>query len=537
MAPERPAPYIRDMSALLLLPLLLVGDPLPITVTTEGERIVVEVDGEPFTALNHGSEGSPYLYPVLGPGGAALTRGYPMDPRPGETKDHPHHRSLWLAHGAVDGYDFWHSGPAAERIALQEVLSTGSGEQGSILARYHWIAGGRVLLEEVRDWRFSADERSRRIDLTTRLRAQGRTVRLGDTKEGTFALRLCRTLRLAGPSAAGAARNAVGDRGREVWGKRASWVAYHGPVPVLGATPIYTVALFDHPSNLRHPTWWHARDYGLVAANPFGIHDFEDAPAGAGDVELLPGEELELRYRVLLRAGEASDAQLDMEGLAFRAQGGGEPPIPTSYRLRVDEDFASASSLERFRFSDPAVWIHDGTEDGSLALVGSSDYSPPHRSPLNIALLSDPLFGSFVLEAEVQQTGREYGHRDLCLFFGFGGPDRYYYVHLASEPDPHAHNVFLVSGAPREALAPVPPEGVDWGSEQWHTVRLTRDLSRGTIRVEFDGRTVLEATDRTHGHGRVGFGSFDDTGRLRRLRVWAEEVRRAPEEADPFARR
>jgi len=206
--------------------------------------------------------------------------------------------------------------------------------------------------------------------------------------------------------------------------------------------------------------------------------------------------------------------------------------VPAGYRLVLDQTLEDPAIMEAMAFSDPEAWQHDA-EEASLALVGSSDYAPPHRSPLSIALLRQKLFGSFVMEAEVRQTGREYGHRDLCFFFGYEGPARYYYAHLATKPDPNAHNVFLVAGAPREALARVPEEGVDWG-DGWHTVRITRDLATSTIRVDFDGEKVLETRDSTHGWGRIGFGSFDDTGLLRRLRVWAPEAREASLEADPF---
>ena len=174
--------------------------------------------------------------------------------------------------------------------------------------------------------------------------------------------------------------------------------------------------------------------------------------------------------------------------------------------------------LGRFDLTDPSAWevtLRTGPEGEAvpcLELVGSSDYAPPHRSPRSIALLRERELGDFVLEASLMQTGREYGHRDLCLFFGHRGPARFYYVHLATSPDEHAHNVFLVDGADRRRIAEIPDEGVDWGTEEWHRVRLERTLADGAIRVWFDGELVLEASDHTHGRGRVGFGSFDDTG-------------------------
>jgi hypothetical protein len=210
-------------------------------------------------------------------------------------------------------------------------------------------------------------------------------------------------------------------------------------------------------------------------------------------------------------------------------------PVPQGYRLVRDEPFAPPAALWR---SIPSAWRVD--ERGALELVepeGGESYAPPHRSPLRLALLPELTVGSFVLELEMQQTGREYGHRDLCLVFGFRSPVAYYYAHLATTPDEHACNVFLVDDAPRRRIADVPEQGVEWGTDVWHAVRLERDVEVGTIRVFFDDmRTpVLETLDRTHGRGHLGFGSFDDTGAFRSVRVWAPHPGPALLAGDPFA--
>ena len=180
--------------------------------------------------------------------------------------------------------------------------------------------------------------------------------------------------------------------------------------------------------------------------------------------------------------------------------------------------FDDAAVLGRMIFTDPRAWRWD--EGGHLELVGASDYQPPVRSPRSIALLPDR-YGDFVLTARLKQTGREYGHRDLCLFFGFQSDSEFYYVHLASQPDPNAHNVFVVDGAPRRPLAPVPEAGVQWGDD-WHEVRLEHRASEGRITVDFDGERILEATDDTFRGGRVGFGSFDDQGLFDDIRIEGE---------------
>ncbi len=201
--------------------------------------------------------------------------------------------------------------------------------------------------------------------------------------------------------------------------------------------------------------------------------------------------------------------------------------VPQGYELVYSQDFADASALDDFTFSDERAWKHgsEGTR-GYLDLEGGSRYKPRHRSPRNIALIDDLLLGDFVLEAAAWQTGREYGHRDLCIFFGFEGPNRYYYAHLAAEPDDRAHNIFLVDNADRAPMGAIPDTGVDWG-RGWKRVRVERQ--DGALRVYFDGeKTPTLSTDRDPlGWGRVGFGSFDDSGRFGLVRIWAQETREA----------
>ncbi|MCY3971562.1 MAG: hypothetical protein OXG74_16650 [Acidobacteria bacterium] len=209
--------------------------------------------------------------------------------------------------------------------------------------------------------------------------------------------------------------------------------------------------------------------------------------------------------------------------VSLHAQSG----VPEGYELVYSQDFGDASALDDFTFSDRRAWKH-GSERGRgyLDLEGGSKYKPKHRSPLNIALIDDLLLADFVLEVEAWQTGREYGHRDLSLFFGFEGPNRYYYAHLATEPDDRAHNIFLVDNADRAPMGAIPDEGVDWGSG-WKRVRVERQ--DGSLRVYFDSeRQPTVSTDRDPlGWGRVGFGSFDDTGRFSQIRIWAPETKKA----------
>ncbi len=327
-------PALRGLLALALAGVVaspaLADDPVFELTRGAGDRVVVTVDGAPFTEYRPGGAADggghlPYLWPVHGPGGRALTRSWPMAEGAGEEQDHPHHRSLWFAHGAVgpaessERHDFW-TGRDGAAIVHREIVAVESGAVGVLRTANAWLApGGAEVLRDQRTMTFRAGSLPsggawRAVDFDLRLRAGEAPVVLGDTKEGTMAIRVAPTLRHRGEHAAGAMRSSEGVEGADVWGKRAAWVHYAGPVE---GKPV-GVAIFDHPGNFRHPTWWHARAYGLFAANPFGVHDFEGAAPGTGDWTISAGGELRLRYRLLFHEGEASAADLDVE---FRRYG------------------------------------------------------------------------------------------------------------------------------------------------------------------------------------------------------------------------
>ena len=158
-----------------------------------------------------------------------------------------------------------------------------------------------------------------------------------------------------------------------------------------------------------------------------------------------------------------------------------------AWPLVYSQDFEAPTSLAGYEFTRPESWTWTDSDGvGSLELLGKSDYEPPHRSPHSIALIPAITVADFDLEVELLQTGHNYDHRDMCLFFGFQSPARYYYVHLATSPDENAHNVFKVHDAPRTNLAEVASEGIDWGENTWHRVRLERRVEPGTVRVFWD---------------------------------------------------
>lgn len=180
--------------------------------------------------------------------------------------------------------------------------------------------------------------------------------------------------------------------------------------------------------------------------------------------------------------------------------------------LLVREDFARADGSD-WEPTDPDAWRVG--DEGVYELHRQSRYSPPVRSPRNISLLKDVEVTDFTLEVRVQSTTRDYAHRDLCLFFGYQDPSHFYYVHLGKRADANANSIFVVDGAPRVSIAATRTDGTDW-DDSWHRVRLVRTVDSGTIEVYFDAMEmpVMTAQDRRFAWGRVGLGSFDDTGRF-----------------------
>ena len=279
-----------------------------VAVIGDEGKIRVEIDGELFTEYVYAGRMKPILYPVHGPSGVPMTRNFPMRQNvPGEEDDHPHHESMWFAHGSVNGIDFWLSeDDCGKQVQEKIVVTTSDALRGSLVTKNRWVApSGETVCTDTRRITFHVLEDARAIDWDITIHASAGDLVFGDTKEGTFAARVHPNLKPGDEPQR--LVNSHGDHGTKAWGKRAPWVDYWGTIN----GHIVGMAIFDHPLNLRHPTWWHARNYGLFAANPFGIHDFEQQPAGVGECRLANGDNLRLRYRVLLHRGDASQAQLD----------------------------------------------------------------------------------------------------------------------------------------------------------------------------------------------------------------------------------
>jgi hypothetical protein len=290
-----------------------------VVAEVDGEVVRVTLDGAPFANVHHGALPRPYVVPIHGPGGVPITRSFPMAEVDGEARDHPHHRSLWFAHGSVDGIDFWQGTERRPRQCRNGDVEIEASAAGAVVrCRYDWLVDDDTLVcTEWREITFGGRDDARTIDVVVRLQPAGRALVLGDTKEGTFALCVAQALCVDDAAKTAVLTNSEGDCGAGVWGKRARWIDVSGPVD---GRPV-GIAMFDHPDNHAHPTWWHARTYGLLAANPFGVHDFEQKPRGIGTLTVPAGSLLQLRYRVLLHGAGWDPSRLDAAYRAWVARG------------------------------------------------------------------------------------------------------------------------------------------------------------------------------------------------------------------------
>lgn len=307
---------------LTLLSLQLIAHAQNVALTPSDAGLRVEIDGRIFTEYVTKETARPYMYPLVGAAGESVARDFPMKKGvPGEEMflDHPHHRSLWFAHARVNEINFW-----AEYLVFGKQEHTGfseikaAGNKGSFLASTKWVgpAGETVLTDHRRIVVTALPDGEKTLDFNITLKASEGDVLIGDTKEGTMAIRLCPSLSMnssksgvnTGPST-GHAFNSAGLRDHDIWAKRGNWVCYYGPDPKGNSVG---VVIFSHPGNLQSPTTWHARDYGLFAVNPFGVHDFEpEKPPGAGDYTIKKGESLTLRYRIYFAKGQPKAESLD----------------------------------------------------------------------------------------------------------------------------------------------------------------------------------------------------------------------------------
>jgi hypothetical protein len=324
-----------------------------VTAERSDRGVVVKIDGELFTEYLTEAGQAPALWPVIGPNGQLMTRSYPVGPTPKgveETDDHPHHQSIWFTHDQVNGANFWEGnrndrkagqGPHIKHRAFKSVRSGGT--TAHIVTANDWMDGDKKICEDERGLIFGTlPNGDRWIDFAITIRATDGDVTFGDTKEGTFAVRVADSMRVEA-KLGGKIVNSEGQENEAAWGLPAKWVDYTGPVAAslrgadggvgsrsatddadgqdeiensrLGeARPqqVVGIAIFSHPKSFRPTPRWHVRTYGLFTANPFGESDFpKHDKARQGAVTIKKGDLLNLRYLILLHGGATDKASLN----------------------------------------------------------------------------------------------------------------------------------------------------------------------------------------------------------------------------------
>lgn len=307
-------------------------------------RVDVTVDGAPFTSYIFPTTiKKPVLYPLRSSKGTIVTRGFPLDPRKGERVDHPHHVGLWFNHGDVNGIDFWNNSDAIPQdragqmgtIVHRRIVEAKSGnDEGELTVEMDWLGpDGQPMLTEHTRFVFRGGAGTRSIDRITTLTAGSERVVFRDNKEGVLGMRVARGLEqpsktpevftdasgqptkvpvLDNTGVTGNYTSSEGKQGDAVWGTRGEWTMLTGTVE---SEPV-TLVMLDHPSNPGFPTYWHARGYGLFAANPMGEKIFTKGKKEL-NVTIEPGASITFRHRVLVLDGTATPSAVEQQYKAF----------------------------------------------------------------------------------------------------------------------------------------------------------------------------------------------------------------------------
>lgn len=342
------------MKKILTLCLGLVGfssiaQNLPVSFKNGKTSVDVSVGGKPFTSYFFPGENvlkKAVLFPLISAQGTTITRGYPMAPRAGERVDHPHHVGMWLNYEDVNGFDYWNN--STNIIASLQTHKMGTivhssiikqdAKKGLLVVSADWIdndgKGQKVLLEKT-TYVFSGTADSRTVDRITTLTAVADRVLFKDVKDGMFAIRVARQLEIPSnkpdvftdahgvetkvpvmdnTGVSGDYLSSEGVKGEAVWSTRAKWMNLHGE---MDNHPI-SVTIFDHPSNVSYPSYWHARGYGLFAVNPLGAKVFSNGK-DERNLTLKKGESVTFRYRTLLSDRLNTKDELDKIQAEFSA--------------------------------------------------------------------------------------------------------------------------------------------------------------------------------------------------------------------------
>lgn len=315
-----------------------------LVVNEAARRVDVLIDGQPFTSyIWPNSVKKPVLYPLRTAKGTLVTRGYPLDPRPGERVDHPHHVGLWFNYGDVNGLDFWNNSEAIKpeergkygTIRHTKIKRIQNGKtEGELQVEMEWLApDGVALLREGTTFVFHSGTSARAIDRITTLTALDKRVVFNDNKEGVIGMRVARELeqpsdkpevftdasgkatavpKLDNTGVTGRYLSSEGKTGDAVWGTRGKWTMLTGKI---GPEDV-TLAMLDHPKNPGYPTYWHARGYGLFAANTLGQKVFSEGKQTL-NLALEPKQSATFKYRVLILSRAATSDDLESQYRKF----------------------------------------------------------------------------------------------------------------------------------------------------------------------------------------------------------------------------
>ncbi len=308
---------IFSAAALILVAIAQLAFPQEFTLEKHDDGVRILQSGDMVANYLTKSNTKPIVYPIVGPDGVQFTRAYPMvEDSENEAHDHPHHRSLWFTHGEVNGHDFWAESKNAGSTEHQEFTELVDGERAVIATRNIWKSvDGQSVLSDHRRLTFGGDADLRWLDFEIKLIASHGDVHFGDTKEGTFGIRIAESMKVDAKTG-GDILNSRGQSGGETWGQPAEWVDYIGPIN--GKT--YGVAILCHPASFNFPNRWHVRTYGLFAANPFGTYHFTGAAEPTAGTTLKSGEELDLKYRVIFHRGDTQSANIAKRFDEYSAQ-------------------------------------------------------------------------------------------------------------------------------------------------------------------------------------------------------------------------
>lgn len=326
------------VGALALSSLAIAQKGVVLTPNETEKKIDVTIDGKPFTSYFYPGPDvlkKAVLYPLLTAQGTEITRGWPIKPRTGERVDHPHHVGMWLNYESVNAHDFWNNSTKVDHAkhTYGTIVHTGitkmkSGKnEGTLTVTADWLdKKGGLMLTETTTYIFKGDATTRTVDRITTLTAKTEVV-FKDVKDGMFAIRVARQLEhpSTGPSEftdaygvvtkvssmdntgiTGSYRTSEGVEGDNVWSTRGRWCNLRGKI----GDETINVVILDHPKNVGYPTYWHARGYGLFAANPLGQAIFSKGKENL-NLTLKNGESTTFRYRTVIASKTLSDDQIN----------------------------------------------------------------------------------------------------------------------------------------------------------------------------------------------------------------------------------